>query len=208
MKKLDIHTWNRKRHFDHFNALEDPYFGVTIPFKVTNAFNYAKHSGNSFFGRYLHDCMKAINSVENFKYRIENDEIIVHDIIHASATLMRNDNTFGFSFIQFDDDLSIFLSNIKKEKVRIENSEDLYPPNNSLDCIHCSALPWFSFTGHKEPVAGGLESVPKLGFAKAEQVGNELIMNVSVSVNHALVDGYHVGLFAQAFQNNLNRDYR
>ncbi len=207
MRNLDINTWNRKKHFEHFNALADPYFGVTIPFNVTNAYKHAKQSGISFFGKYLHDCMKAVNSVENFKYRIENDEIVIHDVIHASATLMRKDNTFGFSFINFDKDLYTFLTNINKEKERIENSTDLYPPNNTLDCIYCSALPWFSFTGHKEPVSGRSESVPKLGFAKVEQTGGELIMNVSVCVNHALVDGYHVGLFSEAFQNNLNSNH-
>ena len=204
MKILDINTWNRKRHFDHFNALADPYFGVTIPFNVTKAYKYSKQNNISFFGKYLHDCMKAINSIENFKYRIENDEIVIHDNIHASATLIRSDNTFGFSFINYDDDLMTFLKNIEKEKERIENSEELYPPNNTLDCIYCSALPWFSFTGHEEPVSGIRESVPKFGFAKVEQKEGELLMNVSISVNHALIDGYHLGLFSEAFQKNLN----
>ena len=204
MKKLNIHTWNRQAHFNHFNALKDPYFGVTVPFEVSQAYKYSKEHGISFFGKYLHDCMKAINTVENFKYRIENNEVVVHDVIHASATLMRSDNTFGFSFINFDEDLDVFLSNIKEEKDRIENNSDLYPPNNTLDCIYCSTLPWFNFTGHKEPVSGNKESVPKLGYSKIEQKGDDLIMNVSINVNHALVDGYHVGLFCEAFQNNLN----
>jgi len=204
LKRLDVHTWNRKAHFNHFNALEDPYFGVTVPFKVTQAYKYSKKKGVSFFGIYLHDCMNAINSIENFKYRIVDDEVIIYDVIHASATLMRRDNTFGFSFINFDEDLGVFLNNIKKEKERIENSASLYPPNNSLDCIYCSALPWFNFTGHKEPFSGNKDSVPKFGYSKFEQIGNELIMNVSINVNHALVDGYHVGLFCDTFQNNLN----
>ena len=29
-------------------------------------------------------------------------------------------------------------------------------------------------------------------------------MNVGISVSHALVDGYHVGLFVEKFQENLN----
>ena len=29
-------------------------------------------------------------------------------------------------------------------------------------------------------------------------------MNVSISVNHALVDGYHVGEFSEKFQQFLN----
>ena len=205
MKTLDINTWNRKQHFNHFNALPDPYFAVTIPFNVTKAYQFSKKNGISFFGKYLHDCMKAINSIESFKYRIEDNKIVVHDVIHASATIMRSDNTFGFSFIHYDDDLNVFINNINEEKKRIERTGELYPPQNTLDCIYCSAMPWVNFSGHKEPTSGHKESVPKLAFSKADEQNGELIMNVAISANHALVDGYHVGLFSEMFQNNLNK---
>jgi chloramphenicol O-acetyltransferase type A len=35
-------------------------------------------------------------------------------------------------------------------------------------------------------------------------VQETLNMNVSISVNHALVDGYHIGEFFERFQNYLN----
>jgi chloramphenicol O-acetyltransferase type A len=100
--------------------------------------------------------------------------------------------------------LNIFKKNIQLEKERIEKTGDLYPPTNSLDCIHCSAMPWLNFVGHKEPVSGLKESVPKIAFSKMTSVGEKLIINVSVNVNHALVDGYHVGLFSDKFQKFLN----
>ena len=28
-KIIDIATWNRKEHFEHFSAFDDPFFGVT-----------------------------------------------------------------------------------------------------------------------------------------------------------------------------------
>lgn len=204
MKIIDINTWNRKLHYNHFIALKDPYFSVTIPFDVTKAYEFSKLNKLSFFGRYLHDCMKAINAVENFKYRIENDLVVEHDVIHASATLMRTDNTFGFSFIDFNDDLNIFVKNLEAEKDRINTTIDLYPPKNGLNCIHCSALPWFQFSAQKEPVSGVLDSVPKIAFSKAVKTESKLIMNVAISVNHALVDGYHVGKFSEKFQEYLN----
>lgn len=203
MKTIDLNNWNRKRHFDHFNALADPYFGVTVPVDVTKAYQFAKSENVSFFGKYLHDCMKAINAVENFRYRIVEDNVIDFDAIHASATLMRSDKTFGFSFINYSEDLATFLSNLKNEKERIENSNALYPPVNSENCIHCSALPWLNFSGHKEPFSGRKDSVPKLAFSKVENIDNKLVMNVAVSANHALVDGYHVGQFVEIFQENL-----
>lgn len=204
MKTIDINTWNRKQLFNHFKEFADPYFEVIIPFDVTNAFQFSKENNVSFFGKYLHDCMKALNSIENFKYRIENDQVVVYDVIHASATIMRSDKTFGFSFIHYDDDLNIFIDNINEEKKRINKTDELFPPQNTIDCIYCSAMPWVNFSGHKEPVSGHKESVPKLAYSKVEQQNGKLEMNVAISANHALVDGYHIGLFSDAFQYNLN----
>lgn len=205
MKTIDINTWNRKQHYKHFSALSDPYFGITTAVDVSRAYDYARQNGISFFGVYLHACMKAINTVENLRYRVVDDEVVVYDVIHASATIMRSDKTFGFSFIDYDEDLNVFLENIKTEKERIESNHELYPPKNGLDCIHCSAMPWLNFTGHKEPNSGLKESVPKLAFGKMYETNGQKLMNVAISVNHALADGYHVGLFIEAFQDYLNQ---
>jgi len=206
MYYLDIDAWERKQHFEFFNTFADPYFAVTSALDVTSSYAFAKKNSLSFFAVYLHACMTAVNQVENFKYRIEEDRVVVHDTIHASATMMRPNNTFGFSLINYDEDVQIFEKNLKKEKDRIHNSDSLFPPQNYHNCIYCSALPWISFTGHKEPVNGGKESVPKLAFAKVEENNDKLSMQVSVSVNHALVDGYHVGLFYEKFQEILNNN--
>ena len=97
-----------------------------------------------------------------------------------------------------------FNINIINEKQRIKESSELYPPLYGQDCIHCSALPWISFSSQKEPFSGIQDSIPKIGFSKTFNEGSKLIMNVSISVNHALVDGYHVGQFSEKFQQFLN----
>jgi chloramphenicol O-acetyltransferase type A len=205
MRILDIENWNRKEHFHFFSQFDDPYFAVTVDFDVTNTFNYAKKEQLSFFSLYLHACMKAINSVENFKYRIHDDKVIVHDIIHASATILREDNTFGCSFIHYDEDFNKFNKNFELEKRRILTTTNLFPEQDTDDCIYCSAMNWFNFSGHKEPLFGvKKESVPKLTFGKYVEKDAKLMMPVAIAVNHALVDGYHVGLFVEAYQKALD----
>lgn len=206
MKELDIQNWNRKQHFEFFKNFSDPYFSVTVDIDVTKAYKFAKRNQTSFFVVYLHACMKAINAVENFKYRIEGDKVIIHEIIHASATILRPNKTFGFSFIHFSDDFEVFHQNFLLEKERVFTTNNLFPSINSQDCVYCSAMPWLNFSGHKEPVAGfELESVPKLAFGKFKKVDNILLMPVSVDVNHALVDGFHVGQFFEKFQEELDQ---
>lgn len=204
MKEINIDTWNRKQHFHHFSALSNPFFAVTVPIDVTNAYQKSKANGQSFFVTYLYDCMKAINQVENMRYRIRQGRVYDVGTIHASATIMREDKTFGFSWIYFDSNFDVFNQNFIAEKNRIQSNHELYPPVNGDNCIHCSAMPWFNFTSQKEPVSGKIQSIPELSFSKAVTQDNKIIMNVAISVNHALVDGYHVGLFVALFQKYLN----
>ena len=41
-KIIDIATWNRKEHFEHFSAFDDPFFGVTVNVDCTRAYREAK----------------------------------------------------------------------------------------------------------------------------------------------------------------------
>ena len=205
MEVINIHTWKRKQHYNHFRTLKDPFFGIVFSVDVTKAYNYALTNKVSFFGKYLHDCMLAVNEVDELKFRIVDERVVKYDVINASATLLRSDDTFCFSYIEFKDDLNQFLDHLTSEKNRIEDTGSLFPLRNDLQCIHCSALPWVNFSGHKEPVSGQAESIPKLAFSKATtNARGQMIMNVSIQVNHALVDGYHVGLFVEKFQHYLN----
>lgn len=204
MKEINIETWNRKQHFHHFSSLKNPFFAVTVPVDVTLAYDKSKSKNISFFVKYLHDCMKAINATDNMRYRIIDNKVFDVEVVHASATIMREDKTFGFSWIEFDEEFTVFNDNFQKEKIRIQNNHELYPPVNGQNCIHCSALPWFNFTSQKEPVSGKLESIPELSFSKVVLENNKRSMNLAISVNHALVDGYHIGIFLDLFQKYLN----
>ena len=117
---------------------------------------------------------------------------------------MRPDNTFGFSFIHYSEDIDVFHENFKQEKERVLNSIDLFPPINSDDCVYCSALPWVNFTGHKEPKNSESDSITRLAFGKFIKNEGRLLMPVSITVNHALIDGYHVGLFLENYQKALD----
>jgi len=203
---LDIENWNRKEHFYHFKNLGQPYFGFTVNVDVTCAYQYSKKNNTSIFILYLYACMKAVNSIDNLAYRLEQDDkIAVYDKVHVSATILRPDNTFGFSFIHFEDTLDKFYNNFIKEKERILNSSDLFPPVYSEGCIYCTTIPWLNFTSVDEPMPGNNESIPRVAFGKITEKNKSYLMPVSIKVNHALLDGFHVSKFFEVFQNELNK---
>jgi len=203
---IDIDTWNRRDLYKHFITLQDPIFGIVANVDVTKAYQKSKEENISFFALYLFASMKAINAIENFRYRIEEGKVVCYPVIDASATIIREDKTFGFSYIDFSDDLEVFVKNFELEKERILGSNILLPPKYTPACIYCSAIPWVNFTGHKEPFAGdNTFSIPQLAFGKFKKEADKLLMPVSVNVNHALMDGYHVGQFYEKFQIALDK---
>jgi len=203
--KLDLDNWPRKPHFEFFKQFEEPYFGVTINIDLTLALEHAKAAGVSLFIYYLYQSLGAANMVEPFRYRIENDEVMVYDEVHASATINRANGTFGFSYIDYDQSFERFLTGAEEEIERVQNTTDLMPSKSGQNIIQYSALPWINFTSLSHArMFSYADSAPKISFGRITDIDGQKIMAVSIHVHHALMDGLHVGQYIQTFQDLLN----
>ncbi|WP_400190182.1 CatA-like O-acetyltransferase [Hymenobacter sp. B81] len=210
MKQLiDLAGWNRREHFAFFSAFEEPFFGVVADVDATRAYARAKELGVSFFQFYLHAVLRAVNEVEALRYRIEGGQVYCYEVIHASATLTRPDNTFGFSFVPYAAALADFGRGLAAEAEAVRRSSGLRLNEVTArpDVIHFSALPWVSFTGlsHARSFSHP-DSVPKISVGRARRLGPQLLLPVAVNVHHGLADGYHVGLFLDALQRHLDAE--
>lgn len=204
-QKIDISSWNRKEHFEFFNTFEEPFFGITTQIDMTIAYEKSKKLQIPFFVYYLHKTIAAINQVENFRYRIEDNEVVLYDEIDASATIMRDDKTFGFSFMKFHSDIQDFAKIAQTEIERIQTTQGLFTREFPENIIHFSAVPWINFTGLTHSRKFTLkDSCPKVSYGKLMTDNGKQTMAMTVLAHHGLVDGYHMGLFVDALQNLLN----
>jgi chloramphenicol O-acetyltransferase type A len=204
-QKLDLNSWNRKEHFLFFKQMDEPFYGITTTVDCTKGYAKAKKNGVSFFSYYLHKTLSAVNAIENFRYRIKDDEVYVFDVIDASATVMREDKTFGFSYMPFTEDIQDFAQTVQAEINRIETTTGIFTREYPENLIHFSALPWINFTSlsHARSYTWP-DSCPKISFGKLIDEDGKKTMSLSVHVHHGLVDGYHVGLFVDQFQQLMN----
>ncbi|MBL3657182.1 chloramphenicol acetyltransferase [Fulvivirga sediminis] len=205
MKTLvNLEHWNRKEHFQFFSQFEEPFYGINVQMDCTYAYNKAKKQGVSFFLYYLYQTLKAVNETENFRYRIIGDQVFEYDKVHASPTIMRDDNTFGFGYIEYHEATDIFYAKASKEIERVKNSNRLEAAARE-DVIHFSALPWINFTSVSHARSFSFpDSCPKISVGKMTEKSGIRSMPVSVHVHHGLVDGYHVGLFMDRLQDLLH----
>ena len=202
--KINLETWNRKEHFLFFKQMEEPFYGITTTIDCTKGYNESKQLGISFFTYYLHQTLMAVNAVENFRLRICNEEVFLFDSISASATVMRADQTFGFSLMEYSENMSDFAKIVTSEIDRIQTTTGIITTEYPENLIHFSALPWIDFTSlsHARSFTWP-DSCPKISFGKLTVENGKKIIPVSVHVHHGLVDGYHVGLFLEKLQELL-----
>ncbi len=205
---LDLENWNRKEHFEHFSRMEEPFFGATVEIDCTKAYQTAKRLNISFFIFYLHKTLVAINAIENFRYRISEGKIYINDRIDASATIGREDGTFGFSLIEYNSDFEVFKQNALAEIERVQSTTGLFTRSFDDDnVIHFSAIPWLKFTSLSHARSYTYpDSCPKVSFGKmiTAETGKRTIA-MSVHVHHGLMDGLHLGQFVDYFQDQMNK---
>lgn len=206
-RELDINSWERKEHFYFFKSFDEPFFGVTVELDCTNAYQYCKDNGLSFFLYYLHKSVKAANNIEPFKYRIIDDKVMIFDTVNPAATINRENGTFGFAYMDYFEEYSQFEMNAKKEIERIRNSSGLIPAVSGENVIHYSSIPWIKFTSLSHARSFTFkDSSPKISFGKMTETDGKKIMPVSIHVHHALMDAYHIGIYIDEFQKLMNEN--
>lgn len=205
---LNLDNWPRKEHFHFFRKMEEPFWGVTVDVDCSIAYDRAKSLEISFFLYYLHKTLVAVNETEAFRYRIEGDKLFSYSRIDGSATISRDDGSFGFSLIEFVVDFELFCQKALAEIERVKNTPGLFTRKFEDDnLIHFSALPWIDFTSLSHARSYSLaDSCPKISFGKMTlHDDGSRTMPMSVHAHHGLVDGMHMGQFIDCFQENMNR---
>ncbi len=202
---IDIENWNRKSQYLFFSKFEEPFFGVTVKVDCTKAYLKAKEENVSFFLYYLYRALRAANEIENFRLRIIDNQVYKFSVVNASPTIDRPDGTFGFAYMDFYQDAGIFYENALKEIENVKRSNNLMPAVTGENVIHFSALPWLDFTSISHARCFSFpDSCPKISFGKFTEENGIKSMPVSVFVNHALADGFHIGQFIELFQKYLD----
>ena len=203
---LNLKTWKRRAQYEFFIGYDDPIFNITTQVDVTNLRRYAQQHDLPFFLASLFVSTAAANRVAEFRYRIRNDKVIVHDVVHIGSTFLMEDETFSFAYFDFSTDIHDFCRAGRSILDECKRSGGMETKGEEDALIYHSVVPWISFTGLKHPSSKGMNtSVPKIVFGKyfsapGPDGKNLLKMPISVEAHHALMDGFHLGQYFDGFQ--------
>ncbi len=201
MKTIDIDRWSRKAQFLNFIQFDDPFFNICGEVKVNELKAYTAQHGISFFLASYYGVLKTVNELEAFRYRIRGEEVVLHDKIGGSCTILKDDGNFGYGYFEYSESFADFVPQARAVIAAIKGGEPFAPRFEVDDLIHSSVIPWISFTSfqHARRLKKG-DSIPKIVLGKLHQRGADWYLPVSVSGHHALMDGLHAGQFFEAYE--------
>lgn len=206
MKEIDLSTWPRREHFQVFRQADLPFYNINVNLDITGVRAEARNCGVPFTQAMIHLVLRTVNGIENFRYRLHGDTVVLHDVLHPSfAHIKEGEELFRMIAVAFDEDLGRFS---KACELAIAASTSYFDPSlaGRDDFVFVSPLPWISFTGTDHTLSLRREDgIPRITWGRFFEAGGRTLLPFNIQVNHMFVDGLHVGRFFQHLDAEIAR---
>jgi chloramphenicol O-acetyltransferase type A len=204
MRTIDMKTWHRRMHFEVYNAFDYPHFNLCAPVDVTDFYRTVKEEGVSLTIATTYILATVANLIPEFRTRIRGEQVVEHDVVHPSITILRDDEMFSFCYIEFVADFQHFTMVAQERIDHVKQYPTLEDEPGQDDLLYMTSIPWVAFTNIMHPIhMHPIDSVPRIAWGKIFEDGSTLKMPLSVQGHHGLMDGLHVGRYYEQVQEML-----
>ncbi|MGV3538423.1 MAG: CatA-like O-acetyltransferase [Rufibacter sp.] len=203
---IPLQGWEREEHFLFFKNFTQPFFNVHTELDITALYHFCRKTHTSIFLTYLYATLQAARSTENFRLRLEGEQVVLFDGLDLSTTLLKQNKTIAFLSLPYAESLQTFCTQARELIDAAKHSKELFIGHQGPDLLHLTTLPWFKFNGmeHATSVNPGEAGIPKIAFGRMDKTADRVILPVSVALHHALADGYHVHLFLEQMHHYIS----
>lgn len=209
MKTIDISSWSRKKHFELYQGFDYPHFNLTAAIDITHIQPVIKEMGLSVTVTFTYLFARIANELPEFRWRIRDNFVVEHEIVHPSTSILTPGDLFSFCTIPFDYNFTEFSKTAAQKIDEVREHPTLEDEPGQDDLLFMSSIPWISFTQLTHPVhMHPVDSVPRISWGKYFEESGRIKMPLSVQVHHALMDGLHVGRYFIRVQEYLEHPER
>ena len=200
---LDRAAWPRREVYDFFSRMDDPFYMVTFQTDVTTAREYTKRNNLSFYYTMVYLCTTACNAVPAFRQVIRGGQVWELEARSPSFTdLHPGSEVFHIVTMPCAGSLAEFCRAAAEKSDAQTAFLDQQGESDAL--IYFSCLPWVELTAlTNERDRNPDDSVPRIAWGRYTAQDGRLKLGLSLEVNHRLIDGVHIGQFAQALERRI-----
>lgn len=203
--EIDLNTWKRKDHFLFYSKISTPHYCVAFNVDVTNLLRFTRENKISFYYSLIYICTSAINSIDEFLLEIEDDKVYKIDSRRPYFTDIGKDSElFYFATAPQSGDVIEFAKKAREESEKNPLSLDEWE-NAGVPQVIFSCIPWADITmcsNERDYNDKKLkdDTAPIIVWGKYTERNGRYVLNMTIDVNHRLIDGYYVGLFVKKIE--------
>ena len=193
-KTIDLNKWKRKNVYNNFIKYTNPSLSVTSRIDVTGIYKWCKNKNKSFYSTFLYIVTKVMNEIEEFRIRIKKGKIVLFDIVNPNYIVLNNNDVIVPVITPWKEDFLYFYDSTRRDIINARENDKAvsFTDYMPLDCIYFSCLPWIDFTEVSNPYNNDdkdISSIPRVIWGKVVSEDEKFKVALSISVNHALIDG-------------------
>lgn len=189
-----VEAYHRRAQLDFFRKYAYPFYGLTFDLDITAVRDFAREHGYSTYFNLCYLMTRAMQEVEDFRYRLIDERIVLYERLHFRAIVPSEGGAFAFARFALDDDIHRANAAGQRAVERARSQIALAEEPLHTNFVFFSALPEVPFTALTHvPSDSPTDAQPKVTFGKYRSGGDGLIAPVGLQVNHIFIDGAALG---------------
>lgn len=194
-----MEEYRRKGVFRHFSEDCKCSVSMTARVDVTALKRFSDETETKFYLNFLYVLSRALNSREEYRmtWLWQTEELAVYDKINPTQYVFHEDTeTFTVAYTEYNEDYAAFYAQAAADLKAAQDTRAYgLDTANHPNWFDASYLPWISYDSlNIELPDGYLYLTPIVNWGAYKEENGRLMMPVTVRLNHASADGYHVAL--------------
>ena len=207
---IDVDSWARKTHFQSFTSFSKCMIHATQKVDLTAFYAMCKSTNHRLFPATVAAVAYAANQIPEFRMVIapENKPGIWNYISPVYSIFHDDDKTFSSICTSYNEDMELLYQAIVEDMEKLKNVKGHIVneiPQNILPTSCEADMDFTSF--HIQPFGEAVYMqlvAPTIIWGKVTDSNGKKSMPLTVSINHAATDGYHIGCFFKILQQVLD----
>lgn len=195
----DRRQWPRSKYYDYYRNIIKTRYTLTDEIDVTQLLKQVNRRGLKFYPVFVHILMQAVNEQPEFRMALDGEKNPGYfDVCHPSYTVFHEDShTFSDIWTYYDENFERFYAQMTKDIQDYGHIHEIKAkPGQPANFTSISCIPWLNYKAYAiDTYAESDMLFPIILFGRYENKNDRWVLPLSVSMNHAAADGWHVCQF-------------
>lgn len=204
---IDQATWPRQTYFYYFTKMAPSGFSLTVNMDITATLAWTKAHHVKFNAAYLYLVSRLLTTHPEMRIGYLNDQLVTFDVLHPSYTILHADHTMANLWTAYDADFQIFYHHYLADQTEFGTISGPMPKApQSPNLVNIGSLPGVHFSSYTPLPFKPLDSFfPIYQAGQFQTSDDKTLMPLSITVNHATIDGDHLSNFFNELQAYWNQ---